>query len=351
MERNNRVDFIRCAMNYMIVVLHAWAAFQYVSWTTIEFKVWTFVCNHLCWMALPTFFMISGWLLFSDFTIRRCPEKIFRRLKRLLIPYVVWNLTFVAFYLTMARFVPRLSARVATFGLGTISGILSKVFSLTVSPIDGPLWFLRVLLLLSFLSPMLWWAMKLGKGMPLIICSVMWAVGEWSLGLTDTLRLTLPSYAIAPFVIGGVLAKNGKSIVVYFSSWRWFFIGLFACVIRGCAMMKFGAEGEKLLIAPLLAIIEAPALLTLVAHINTDCLVDSKAYRYLKNMSFFAYAGHFMICSIFLHTIAPHISFATGKFTVLIVIFVGCGISAMALIYGLGRRHFPKLIKFWDGTL
>ena len=61
LNRISGLDIVRCIMNYMIVLLHAWAAFQYVDCTTWEFYGWTFVCNHLCVMAMPTFFSCQ-WL-------------------------------------------------------------------------------------------------------------------------------------------------------------------------------------------------------------------------------------------------------------------------------------------------
>ena len=64
MERNQKIDVVRCVSNYLIILLHAWAAFQYVSWEGFEFVAWTVICSHLSWLAIPTFFMISGFFLY-----------------------------------------------------------------------------------------------------------------------------------------------------------------------------------------------------------------------------------------------------------------------------------------------
>ena len=103
------LDVMKCAMNYMIILLHAWAAFQYVQWNTVEFWSWTFITSHLCGLAMPTFFMISGYLLFQHYCLMKWPKKIQRRVRRLVVPYLVWNSLFVVFYLSLSRIVPRLA--------------------------------------------------------------------------------------------------------------------------------------------------------------------------------------------------------------------------------------------------
>ena len=71
MERNSKIDVVRCVSNYLIVLLHAWAAFQYVSWDGFEFVAWTVICSHLSWLAIPTFFMISGFFLLKGYQVSK----------------------------------------------------------------------------------------------------------------------------------------------------------------------------------------------------------------------------------------------------------------------------------------
>lgn len=351
-------------MNYMIVFLHAWAAFQYVEWNCVEFHVFRFLCSHLCWVAIPTFFLISGYLLFQQFSLKKWPDKLWRRVKRLSVPYVVWNMTFVLFYLSLSCLVPRLGKRVAMFGLDTLGGAISKILSLTVAPIDGPLWFIRVLFLLVLVSPGLWFVMRIGKGIPALILSLGWCVAESCLGLEKTLHLTFPAYAITCFLSGGVLAVKGKEPVACFSR-KWcslLLLGLAACGIRAYLLMftmaEAGAGSNDGMIVfcsisvSVLAILEAPALIALVSRWNVERITQNKVYQFLRDMSFFSYAGHFLFCSMWLHTVAPLLGgHWAGKFTVLILIFVGCGVPTMAVVYWGAKRLCPKVLKLFDGTL
>jgi len=351
--RNNKLDVLRCGMNYMIVLLHAWAAYQYVDNTTIEFKSWTFVLSHLCWMAIPTFFLISGYLFFNKFSIANWPDKMWRRVKRLSVPYLIWNVSFVMFYLCMARVFPRLAVRVSCYRLDTWAGALSKIVSLTVAPIDGPLWFLRVLLILAVVSPILFFVMRLCKGAIALLLCALWIGAESYLGLARTLGLTAPSYAIMCFVLGGVLALNAKDLLGSFRSWLWLALGLIACTARWCVgATSYSATTFVYICGNILAVLEAPALIALVAHLSVDALSTNKVYGFLRDMSFFAYAGHFLFCSMFLHTLAPAFAFmTTGKFTVLILIFFCLGVPTMAVVYGLCRCFIPKALCLYDGTL
>lgn len=363
MEKNSLIvkdqslDVVRCLMNYMIVLLHAWAAFQYVPWGCGEFVVWSVVCNHLMWMAVPTFFLISGYLLFQKFSLASWPNKMMRRVKRLVVPYLAWNVFFVVFYLGLAHFVPRLGARVAAFGLDTFSGAFSKVVSLTIAPIDGPLWFVRVLFLMALISPILWGLMRFGRGVLLLGAALVWCVAESLLGLREVLSLTLPAYAIVCFTCGGLLAKNGKDLVGCFRSWGWLVVGLAACLVRvAIALPRLCADqaqttGEGLALS-LLAALEAPALISMVSRLPIKRITANRTYGFLKEMSFFAYAGHFLFCSMCLHVAAPLLSGVRfGKMTLLVLIFVGFGLLLMAAFFCLGRKVCPRVLKVFDGTL
>lgn len=356
-NRSEGLDVVRCLMNYMIVLLHAWAAFQYVDCTTYEFYGWTFVCSHLCAMALPTFFLVSGYLMFQKFSLNVWPNKMARRVKRLLVPYLVWNITFVVIYLNMAKMTPRIAERVAMFGLDSVQGCISKIASLYVAPIDGPLWFLRALLMLSLLAPIMWLLIKCWKGMVLLLVCFLWVGAELLFGLSKTLGNVIPSYGIFCFVLGGVVSVTGKNILEFFNRKKWIVIGLAACVIRAVLLIPYSVITDApsratSFITQYLFVFEAPALIALVAQMKTESMARTKQFVFLKDMSFFAYAGHFLICSSYLHLIAPSLGFMHAfKFTTLILVFVGLGVPTMGVLYWFGKRSVPKLMKLWDGSL
>ena len=353
-RHNERLDYIRCIMNYMIVLLHAKAAFQYVPNTGFEFFGWAFICSHLCWLPMPAFFMISGFLLFRNYSISTWPHKIMSRTKRLAVPYIAWNGLFVVFYIVMARFVPRLSDRVSAFGLDTIEGIISKIVSPTVAPIDGPLWYLRAIFFMSLASPLLFILLKpLKGGIGVCVCMV-WVIIEAKLGLASYLHLRLPAYSLACVAIGGALALSDKDVVAVFRNRIWIVIGLSACILRAVislAHIRFAGNVGLCasVVMPLLPVVEAPALLSLAANISTR---TGECANFFRQMSFFAYAGHFLFCSMWLHLLAPFFSCMTsGKATLLIIIFIVCGLTTMSLFYKMLLKVMPRTVRLFDGTL
>ena len=77
-------DAIRLLANYMIVLMHAWAASQYCVEGTVEFSAWNYLCNSFAAAAMPALFLMSGYLLMVDFTPQVARGKFYRRFKRLL---------------------------------------------------------------------------------------------------------------------------------------------------------------------------------------------------------------------------------------------------------------------------
>lgn len=341
--RDARVDLLRCGMNYMIVLLHAYAAFQYCQRGTFEYGFWRFVCNYLCDMAMPTFFFVSGYLLFKGYTLASFPRKLLSRFKRLFIPYVCWNALFVVFYLGFASLVPRLESRVVRYSLDTWGGTLSKCFGLFELPIDSPLWFVRSLLYLVVLSPLIFWIVKWSYYKALLGLLVAWCVGESLLGLSESLAFVLPAYSILCFTLGAVFSLRDVDPFDCFGNRMWLVTGAVACSV----LWLFPFPG-----ASALMVLEAAALMSVAANLDCEKWLKIRPVAILRSMSFFAYASHFLFCSILLHVLAPRFAFLNhGKFTVLVVVFVGMGIPLIALVYFAGRRFCPRLLRVLDGNL
>lgn len=99
-------------------------------------------------IAVPLFFIISGYLFFQKFdgSFGAYKSKIKKRFSSLLIPYILWNLLAFFFYWSI--------------GVAHSSDFLSSFWVVNYhsghSPADGPLWFLRTLILLLPLSPLIY---------------------------------------------------------------------------------------------------------------------------------------------------------------------------------------------------
>jgi len=97
-------------------------------------------------IGVPLFYLISGYLFFQHYenNLKCYKGKIGKRIKSLLIPYLLWNLIAYLFYAFVTNDMQP-SQFIESFWVVTGKG--------GHSPADGPLWFVRTLMMLSVASP------------------------------------------------------------------------------------------------------------------------------------------------------------------------------------------------------
>ena len=128
-------------------------------------------------IAVPIFFIISGYLFFKEGTFN---EKLYRtkmkkRFRSLLVPYILWN-TFALLIFLFVR-IPALHSLFPNVSLEqiTLSKVLSGYWACEGNgfPFDFPLWYVRELILMVIISPLLYVVvkkMKLWFFIPVTIC-------------------------------------------------------------------------------------------------------------------------------------------------------------------------------------
>lgn len=351
LERSTVLDTLRVCANYLIVVMHAWAGQQYCLKGTWEWAFWDFICNSFSAIALPALFFLSGYLLMRNFEPSMFVMKLKRRTKRLLIPFFVWNVSLLLFYLIVARYVPRLNQRVSGFGLNTLSGAFEKVCGLVSIPLDAPTWFLRTIFVYAVFAPLFYYGLRVRRGAGIYLMVGLWWWLSTQCGLGDVLQYSYPVYSISCFVLGAHFAIKGLSPVKVFQSQRWWLVfGLW-----GIALYHYYRVTWHWTYSPLrdcAFIIMLPVLFGLSGMLDR-LMLRLPGHDFIKRSSFFVYVGHFFFCSILLHLIAPRLDglLFTGKLTILILFFCVLGLPLTLLAYWLGRRIFRKAFGIWDGSL
>jgi surface polysaccharide O-acyltransferase-like enzyme len=112
-------------------------------------------------IAVPFFFIISGYLFFLSFKNGSLPEffsKYKKRSKTLLLPYLLWSIYGILLYLVL-QLIP-FSKPFFTNELiidYSVNQLLSRIF---INPIPYHLWFVRDLIVLIIFSPILYWLIK-----------------------------------------------------------------------------------------------------------------------------------------------------------------------------------------------
>lgn len=113
-------------------------------------------------VAVPLFFFISGLLFFKSISsVNDCISGIKRRVRTLFIPYMIWNMVFVGYYILLSV-LPGLSqfSNSEVINHLSLSHPISTLGYLFLEPVAFHLWFLRDLMLFVIVTPILWASLK-----------------------------------------------------------------------------------------------------------------------------------------------------------------------------------------------
>lgn len=164
------IDFLRCVLIVFVVLIHT----NLVADTSCEDSVYARgydIMGNLLWLCNPLFFAISGYLFFYsvDFSGKVYAGKMKRRLHSLLVPYFLWNTIYLLLFSAVYQFAPSAIGPyvVPIQEMGPVD-FLRNYFcvygdSVFGGPIDGPLWFIRDLMILSVLTPVLYAIIRLHR--------------------------------------------------------------------------------------------------------------------------------------------------------------------------------------------
>ena len=210
-------DWLRFSMAVAVVVLHADKSLEYPS-----FPIYSTLCiffpQGICRIAVPCFFLISGYLFFRnleswDFEIWK--GKMIRRVHSLLIPYLLWNLLAAVFFLSYQSLRYRFGALEATdftyipsqWGWGWLNIFWSV--NDTGMPLDYPLWFVRDLIIYTIATPLIYVFCRYLKGAGVLMLAILLLL------LLDTQK------GLWFYTFGAWLSLGGKDMVQTIYPWRW----------------------------------------------------------------------------------------------------------------------------------
>ena len=187
------------------------------DWNTYEFLK-LLVSQTLVKVAMPVFFIMSGYLFFANvdkWDVATYKKKILRRVKTLLIPYLIWNLL--------------MAVKLKTFSMSMLwsywnpAGTQIDWFGheqLMTAPANMPLWFLRDLMVVSLLTP--------------IIYILVRKFGYWLMAVLTVLYLSgvcafipgLSAYAVFFFTFGAFFSIRRTDLIEIFKRFEWPAYGL-----------------------------------------------------------------------------------------------------------------------------
>lgn len=154
-EQLNALSVIKFPLMLAIVCIHVQTNPPQMTFDYFYVRFWGEAVGRI---GVPLFFFISGLMFFGNvdndksvsyFIRNSWKAKMKRRLRSLLVPYVIWNLTaFLFFYIK----------KDVDLTLGNLLRALwnCKTDGYWFFPINGVFWFIRDLFIVSFLSPVVY---------------------------------------------------------------------------------------------------------------------------------------------------------------------------------------------------
>jgi succinoglycan biosynthesis protein ExoH len=273
-EISTRISILRFVMIFGIVILHTplYVPIDQVGPHAFD-MIKAFFQDAVFRCTVPVLTLISGYLLFNSTMPTHPRSLIVKKFKSLVIPFLVFNLPLVAIVFLLQSFgTLAISYQLVPAKLGTFA---DAAFSLSMAPINYPLYFLRDIFVLCVLSPI--FAVMLRRtplsGLVLVGLVFMLNLDGWLVIRTD-----MP----VTFYIGGLCAMH-KVDMRRLDKHALAFIALFLALCGAVVAFKVKNTTGLRLIAPLLV---WPA---------ASLLVGTRFGTWLANMgkySFFIFLMH-----------------------------------------------------------
>ena len=211
------IEWLRFPLAILVVLLHA-GAVGMNSNLEVYHTLSVLTTGGVCRIAVPCFFLISGYLFFRDmkeWNKARWKEKLIRRIHSLFIPYIIWNLiAFAAFFIYSY-----VRAKLGSLDLSFFEEEKAVYFSPDFwhilwdwydgMPIDYPLWFVRDLILFTICTPLIYLFWKYLKVYGLLILAIILFI-PLSVGK-----------GILFYSFGAWIGINGRDLTESFYPYRW----------------------------------------------------------------------------------------------------------------------------------
>ena len=327
------------------------------------FYVVNFFSEVLARICVPLFFIISGYLFFNrrEFNGSVYRQKLKSRFKTLFVPFILWNI--IAIIWKLKCFLPSFSSYYRPLEVhlsierlintlfcngdsnGIIVGTPSTEMMYGIYPIDLPLWYIRELMLMVILSPIIYYITK--------------KVGVWLMTILATIWLSVPAFipkennidllitAVFFFSTGAFLGINGKNIV---SLCRRIKYAPFIYTILAIADTLTKGEDYNGYLHRIGILFGIIAAIVIASKLLQSGRV--KTHAVLANSSFFIFALHYLFIGdigrfafIMLH-IPDSDPFAMLALYFIIPIFT---VAVCIVTYRLLHRFTPRLCSMLTG--
>lgn len=298
--------------------------------------------NELARIAVPLYFLISGILFFRKPNWGRAIylSKLKSRIRSLLIPYLFWNLAiFVVQAVSQWLFPSMLSGRnklIADFSLLDYIMMFWN-HNHTGVPICYQFWFIRDLIVVVILSPIIYWIIK---KMPIAIAviGILWFSDIWPN------IIGLGAVSVFFFSLGGWLSINRDKLLKLFGLNNKEIIMTVVCYVLAIAASTFFWSDGNVILYNLMH--KAGIIVGIIVLFNGIRYISERITfapnQFLINSSFFIYGYHGMTVALIMKLYAKLVPWYEG--TIILGYFVCWAITILLglFLYYSMMKLFPK---------
>lgn len=315
----------------------------------LDFPVYSIISyiisSILARVSVPLFFLFSGFLFFykTSFNRRVYFQKIRKRGKTLLIPYLLWNLIAIVLTIALHCILPSMVTE-GSESYHTISDYLLSFWDFKPfhhgTPMNDPLWFIRDLMVVMLVSPLVFYLFKHCKLSILIVLGILWFMNWWP---------TVPGFSISAFFFfsaGAYFAIHKKNFVEIFKP----HLSLALVMYITTAVLQFLFRGGW--VSSYLSKMNILFGIIMVISL-TSLMIEKRKWKvnlFLTEASFFIYVYHGLI--IYRLTsrafmILPHADWALSLIYLLCpVIIIGIGLPLFVVL----KKALPKTTSLLMGN-
>ena len=337
------ISWLRFPLIFLIILLHCYSVVKLDGPRDTYFKA---IYPFSLWLGetgVPGFFFISGYLFFLS--KKTYIQKLNTRIHTLLVPYLLWNTILLSLYLIAyaAGYPQSINYRsIAEYGLIDYIRLFwdrGTYDNGNFVPLLCPFWYIRNLLIMSLLSPLLYYIIRYGRVVFLVIVSVWWMMTYHNAFIPQTLLFFSLGAYFSILRINPLewITNNKKLIVSLFT--------IFA--LSDIAMHTIYSTSINLQAHRLALILNIPVLLLLADF----CVRRGYTTQLLPSAAFIVFAVHYPIVVLLRKFCASQ--FATSSDLTHIVLYFICVIIATIvslLFYLILDKYFVNVKNILSGN-
>lgn len=179
---SNTISFLRFPMIVGIVLIHSGFPHNFCSWGGYPLYEFTFnfFSKGIASLFVPIFFFISGYLFFHKQAFDKYVYigNLKKRVNSLLIPYILWTIIAFVVFALFQYFIPELqSGSHKPIKDWNITEFITNCFwryGEEGAPFVGQFWFLRDLMIICLLSPIIFHLINRLRCIPVLCIGILW---------------------------------------------------------------------------------------------------------------------------------------------------------------------------------